>query len=34
MKVDGEKVVTYLEAILQTKLPKSVVIIGAGAHRG
>ena len=31
VKVDGEKVVTYLEAILQEKLPKSVVIIGAGA---
>jgi dihydrolipoamide dehydrogenase len=30
-KVDGEKVVTYLEAILQEKLPGSVVIIGAGA---
>jgi len=30
-KVDGEKVITYLEAILQEKLPKSVVIIGAGA---
>ena len=30
-KVDGQKVVTYLEAILQEKLPKSVVIIGAGA---
>ncbi len=29
--IDGEKVVTYLEAILQEKLPKSVVIIGAGA---
>ena len=29
--VDGQKVVTYLEAILQEKLPKSVVIIGAGA---
>jgi len=29
--VDGDKVVTYLEAILQEKLPKSVVIIGAGA---
>jgi dihydrolipoamide dehydrogenase len=29
--VDGEKVVTYWEAILQTKLPKSVVIIGGGA---
>lgn len=31
VKVDGEKVVTYREAILQEKLPKSVVIIGAGA---
>jgi dihydrolipoamide dehydrogenase len=30
-KVDGEKVVTYREAILQEKLPKSVVIIGSGA---
>ncbi len=30
-KVDGEKVVTYTEAILQDKLPKSVVIIGSGA---
>jgi dihydrolipoamide dehydrogenase len=29
--IDGEKVVTYLEAILQEKLPKSAVIIGAGA---
>lgn len=29
--IDGEKVVTYREAILQEKLPKSVVIIGAGA---
>jgi len=29
--VDGEKVVTYQEAILQEKLPKSVIIIGAGA---
>jgi dihydrolipoamide dehydrogenase len=29
--IDGEKVVTYLEAIQQTKLPKSAVIIGAGA---
>jgi len=29
--VDGEKVVTYKEAILQERLPKSVVIIGAGA---
>ena len=30
-KMDGQKVVTYLEAILQEKLLKSVVIIGAGA---
>ncbi|NOY99283.1 MAG: dihydrolipoyl dehydrogenase [Chloroflexi bacterium] len=30
-KVDGEKVVTYLEAITQEKLPRSVVIIGSGA---
>jgi len=30
-KVDGEKVITYTEAILQTTLPKSVVIIGSGA---
>jgi dihydrolipoamide dehydrogenase len=30
-KVDGDKVVTYLEAILQEKLPRSVIIIGAGA---
>jgi len=30
-KVDGEKVITYLEAILQEKLPKSVVVIGSGA---
>src|SRR5512135_1551919 len=30
-KPDGEKIVTYLEAILQQKLPKSVVIIGSGA---
>ena len=30
-KVDGEKIVTYLEAITQDKLPKSAVIIGAGA---
>ncbi|MCS6907228.1 MAG: dihydrolipoyl dehydrogenase [Anaerolineales bacterium] len=29
--VDGEVVVTYHEAILQEKLPRSVVIIGAGA---
>src|SRR6185436_18205269 len=30
-KVDGEKIVTYYEAILQEKLPKSVVVIGSGA---
>jgi dihydrolipoamide dehydrogenase len=29
--VDGEKVLTYQEAILQEKLPKSVVVIGSGA---
>jgi dihydrolipoamide dehydrogenase len=29
--MDGENVVTYWEAILQEKLPKSVVIIGSGA---
>ncbi|MBN1265852.1 MAG: dihydrolipoyl dehydrogenase [Anaerolineales bacterium] len=31
MEPDGEKVLTYKEAILQEKLPKSVVIVGAGA---
>ena len=30
VEVDGERVVTYEEAILQEQLPKSVVIIGAG----
>jgi dihydrolipoamide dehydrogenase len=30
-KVDAEHVVTYLEAILQERLPKSVIIIGSGA---
>jgi len=30
-QIDGEKVVTYLEAILQEKLPRSAVVIGAGA---
>lgn len=29
--MDGENVVTYWEAILQEKLPKSVIIIGSGA---
>jgi dihydrolipoamide dehydrogenase len=31
VEVDGEKVATYHEAILQTKLPESVVIVGSGA---
>ncbi|MBT3389063.1 MAG: dihydrolipoyl dehydrogenase [Chloroflexi bacterium] len=31
VEVDGEKVVTYREAILQEKLPASVVIVGSGA---
>jgi dihydrolipoamide dehydrogenase len=31
VKIDGEKVLTYNEAILQTHRPESVVIIGAGA---
>ncbi|HSN94722.1 MAG TPA: dihydrolipoyl dehydrogenase [Anaerolineaceae bacterium] len=31
VEVDGEKIITYREAILQEKLPKSVIIIGAGA---
>jgi len=30
-EIDGQRVVTYLEAILQEKIPQSVVIIGAGA---
>lgn len=30
VEADGERVLTYLEAILQTRLPESVVIIGAG----
>jgi dihydrolipoamide dehydrogenase len=30
VEVDGERVLTYREAILQEKLPKSVVIVGAG----
>jgi dihydrolipoamide dehydrogenase len=29
--VDGKKIVTYVEAILQDSLPKSAVIVGAGA---
>jgi dihydrolipoamide dehydrogenase len=31
IEVDGEKIVTYREAILQETLPESVVIIGGGA---
>ncbi len=31
VEIDGEKVVTYREAILQEKLPTSVVIVGSGA---
>ncbi len=31
IKADGEKILTYNEAILQERQPKSVVIIGAGA---
>lgn len=30
-KIDGKHVVTYMEAILQENLPKSAIIIGAGA---
>jgi len=29
--VDGEKIVTYLEAIQQEKMPKSAIVIGGGA---
>ncbi len=31
IEIDGQRVVTYHEAILQSKLPASAVIIGAGA---
>lgn len=31
VEVDGEAILTYLEAILQERMPKSAVIIGAGA---
>lgn len=31
VEADGEKVLTYREAILQTELPESVVIVGSGA---
>ncbi len=30
-EIDGEKVITYWEAILQEKLPQSVIVIGSGA---
>jgi len=30
-KVDGKRILTYLEAILQPSLPGSAIIIGAGA---
>jgi dihydrolipoamide dehydrogenase len=31
VKVDGKKIVTYVEAILQDTLPKSAVIVGGGS---
>jgi dihydrolipoamide dehydrogenase len=31
VEIDGEKIVTYREAILQDKLPESVIIVGSGA---
>lgn len=31
IEADGERVLTFWEAILQEKLPKSVVVVGAGA---
>jgi dihydrolipoamide dehydrogenase len=31
VEIDGKRVLTYREAILQEQLPKSVVIVGAGA---
>jgi len=31
VKIDGKKIVTYSEAIMQETLPKSAVIVGAGA---
>jgi dihydrolipoamide dehydrogenase len=30
-KIDGQKVITYNEAIVQEKMPKSVIVIGSGA---
>ena len=31
VQVDGKKIVTYVEAIMQDSLPKSVVIVGGGS---
>ncbi len=31
IEIDGEQILTYREAILQDKLPKSVIIVGGGA---
>jgi dihydrolipoamide dehydrogenase len=31
VQIDGQQILTYTEAILQTKRPESVIIIGAGA---
>lgn len=31
MEPDGDKILTYKEAMLQTKLPKSLLIVGSGA---
>jgi dihydrolipoamide dehydrogenase len=31
VEIDGKQILTYREAILQDKLPKSVIIVGAGA---
>jgi dihydrolipoamide dehydrogenase len=31
VEIDGQRVLTYREAVLQTALPKSVVIVGSGA---
>ena len=30
-KIDGDQILTYTEAILQERLPKSVIVIGSGA---
>ena len=31
LQIDGQRVLTYREAILQERLPKSVIVVGAGA---